>query len=165
MAVTPTSSLSKAMHALRRLVASSETFRDITSSLNEAAALNHVYLFESRADTDSRPLAIIGLPEYQIDKSFSSESHEAFVLTLAFEFVPSAATQSGGPADEATWFANEIGNILDEMGENSGQHNAADEGYSAIRGVSMVQPFASGVEDLDQQQERFWGVTFRIETQ
>lgn len=170
MPVAATSGMAISMHALRRLVASSATFRTEVGVATEALALPHVYLFETNDEpdgsnlVDARPRAIINLPGYSIDKDTSTGSRETFDLRLAIELVPSSTIINGGTNDQATWFANVLGAIMTEMLANSGGANGSGEAYANVVNIGLDgRSPASNIPDDDPVNQFFWGADLRVE--
>lgn len=138
MAITPASHTAIAADALRNLVASSQTFRDLMTEFHgtadtELAAKDHVYFGESTDDvdkltgkmTDPRPRGIVEwATESQHNESTSNfRASGSLALTLEFPLPDAAAFEAlggelGNPIDENMWFANMYGAVLLEMREN-----------------------------------------------
>lgn len=159
--------------ALARLLASSATFRGVVGAVTPAEAIDqHIYFLEVEDDADqqanpeepklknARPRAIIDLGDgWSTSRHGPGTWEDAGGLLLTFEFVPPKEFEERRN-EEAIWFLNKVGVILDEMRLSSGGSDADGNPYlNATRFTNeLIGPCARSDEV-----EHFWGATFRVE--
>lgn len=171
MSVTATSPVAIAKAAMRRLVASSATFQDVVGASNENAALDRVHLTEASDDFDEldtvrikdiRPRAMVDFQGIRRESIGVAQYREYYDFIVSFEFPPPDCATSGVNgehlADECTWFDNQWGAIVKEMGDNSGGFNAAGEGYSSITDWETSDGPMRNNPDEDPQNQYYYGV-------
>lgn len=159
--------------ALARLLASSATFRAVCAAANAADAIErHIWWLEVEDDEEdaaplgeerlvnARPRAIIDWADsWQTVRAGSGTWTDSGGLVLSFEFVP-PKEYSGQLKEEALWFLNKVGSILDEMRTNSGGADASGNPYlNAHSFATLVTP---GRCVRSENVEHFWDCSIQV---
>lgn len=150
MAVEPQGILSVVMDHLRTLLASCTAFQTWVSAVDVAGAKEHVVLFGETQENISYPCAVIIFDagcELRSQRTFTTISEYGGGLAVMFtKEVP--ATYSDDFSEGLLDFANDVGQILEEVDELAGQ-----DSYLNVVGWSMNGPARSEKrekEDLAQ---------------
>lgn len=175
MSVTATSPVAIAKAGIRRLVASSATFREVVDAATESLALNYVHIAEAVDDPDDedetnithrRPRAMVYMTGLMVPLVGVGETSDQYTFVVSFEFPPPACVTLGQPgthlADESTWFDNQWSEIVEEMKANNGRANADGEGYFVFTNIELADGPNRNNPDEDVIQEYYWGVSLVV---
>ena len=164
MPVSATSVASIPIQALAATVAASTTFQTLVGAEDAAEAIGHVYYLEAddRRDSDAddmandRPRAIVTFPTHRIEQVGLASLNHAGSLELSLEAeVPSE--HQGNKRQEALWFANTYGAIVDEM------FAAAWSDPSTYLNMRAAELVGAPIEVRHECPRPFWEVVLRIE--
>lgn len=163
MPQTPTGLVTTTLAAMARLVGSSATFRTLTGTATEAAALTRVYYHEADDREESRsprPRAIISFSEsWKLTREGPGTWMQSGDLNLALELtIPTAYL--GDIREEAVYFDNNLGEMLLEMRNNSGLANGSAEPYLNVIAFELLNDPMPCHEP--EENEYFWGAEMRI---
>lgn len=160
---------------MRRLIASSATFRDLVGAATEALALDYVHIAEAVDDpdeedstniTDRRPRALVHMTGFAAPLVGVGETTDQYTFVVSFEFPPPDDVTLGQLglhlSDESTWFDNQWSQIVEEMKTNNGGTNAASEGYFFFTNIELADGPNRNNPDEDVIQEYFWGVALNV---
>lgn len=154
-----------ALEAVRHLVASSQTFRNIVGAGSETDAMRYVHAPEASdrdGEEDPMPRAIVGIATFETTNFGSATWSDRGTLDLSFEFVP-PSNLTGNRDDCYAWFVTKVGEILTEMRTNSGSANevTGTGSYLNMRQIQLVEGPGQGVLD-EEGGKLFYGVCFSI---
>lgn len=172
MPVTPTSAFARPLYKMAQLLAASSTFQGIVGEANETDAMDHIYypLAEDTLDEDGlltspRPRGIINPgPEYRFGAVATGRYRTYGNVFLNLEFLP-AVDADGNPTqsrkDQMITFANNVGLILEEMGQLSGSARVDANSYFTADDFRLIGGPAEC--KMEEEEELFYGVSFLVE--
>ncbi len=150
-------------------VASSAEFRRIVGAATVDEAKEHIYWQEAsdkkEEDTppgewrveDRRPRAIINYrPGSTRSRMGPGQWNGDALVEISFEFAP--PKEYVAFKEQARWFMNVVGTILDEMENSTGVNDGVNPNFAAREYVIVDGPMPC---DDDEEGEYFWGLTIR----
>jgi hypothetical protein len=118
MAVTPSGIFSIQLSILRTMISQSTSFQTWTGTANATAALARIY-FEAQDDASiARPFSLVFMGNEYVQQSIAGGASQVFQpsgqLVMMFEDAV-APGNAGSEADSYFAFANEIGDVIDDL--------------------------------------------------
>jgi hypothetical protein len=154
-----------ALEGVKRLVASSPTFRNVVGAGSEDDAMRFIHAPEAsdrEGEEDPMPRAIVGIASFETRNSGSATWNSQGMIDLSFEFVPPSNLHNNRD-DCYTWFVNQISGILTDMQTRSGHANEvlATGTYVNMRSAQLVEGPGQAIPD-EEGGRLFYGVCFSI---